>query len=78
MVMNIIRKIFLFNLFSGERDLKSINKYSVCQICKSEEELLDFLDIRDGKFYFNDSDIRALDIKNRFLNIEKNAFLKAN
>jgi len=58
---------FLFRLFRSENNLKSIIKYSVCQLCKNIEEYLPFLERRNGKYYFNEEDVEALNIKNKFL-----------
>ena len=58
---------FLFTLFRGESNLTNIIKYSICQKCKNINEFLPFLRHRNGKYYFNEEDIEALNIKNKFL-----------
>lgn len=65
-------KNFLHTLFREEPDLKSLIKYSVCQICKNTEELLPFLSERYGKYYFTHEDSDALNILNKYLEIRNN------
>jgi hypothetical protein len=65
-------KTFLHTLFREETKLKSLNKYSICQICKNTEELLPFLFERNGKYYFTDEDPDVLNIRNKYLEIRNN------
>ena len=59
---------FLNALFESEMNVKSIIKYSVFQFYPiGVEEFLPFLVKRKGKFYFNEDDAVALNIKNMFL-----------
>lgn len=60
---------FLYTLFAGETNLDSIIKYSVLQVCQ-EDEMLPFLRERNGKYFFNESDQKALDFKNNFIGSE--------
>lgn len=62
-------KSFLFALFEDEPNVESIIKYSVCQMCNTIDKLLYFIDRRNGKFIFNETDKNALNIKNAFLKI---------
>jgi len=65
-------KTFLHTLFREEQVLKSLIKYSVCQICKNTEELLPFLLKRNGKYYFTHEDSDVLNIRNKYLEIRYN------
>ena len=62
-------KIFLFTLFRYENNVKSIVKYSICQKVKSLDDFLPFLRERNGKYYFTNEDMLALNIKNKYLEL---------
>ena len=65
-------KTFLFALFRQELELKSLIKYSICQVGKNYGEILPFLLDRNGKYYFTHDDSDALNIRNKYLEIRYN------
>ena len=65
-------KTFLHALFREETKLKSLIKYSICQVGKNYGEILPFLLDRNGKYYFTHDDSDALNIRNKYLEIRYN------
>ena len=51
---NITEATFITNIFKNIDHVEDLYKLSICQMnCKTNEELLPFLKIRNGKYYFN-------------------------